>query len=1713
MSNTVTLTFKIAQDGSLKAIGQEAEKTAKQTDAATKSAGNYNKGQKGVAQAGMNSTKAFSKMQGAMGSGGSGLVGAYAGLAANVFALTAAFGALSRASRATQLEEGLVVLGQASGLAMRTLSTGLVEATGHAISLEEAMRSVALITSAGIDPGSIDRFGKVARGAATALGRDLNDAMSRLTRGVTKLEPELLDELGIMVRLDEASKTYADSIGKSVSDLTNYEKRQAFLNATLEEGERKFGALAEVDVNVFDKLSASLANLLKGGLGGLASMLEPIVRYLASSPGALIGVLAMFAATISGAVVGSLSEMAEGAANATNATLDYMTGNMEAAAGLATSSETVENFTQVLAEGGDISGAYTKAINGQEMSVRSNTGNAKRWNLTQEELNRRLDNSKIIVTELGNATRQYGLEATQSASATAIAAFAQGDLIGGLKGTWATLKGVGLTMKLSVLTTTSLKTAFQGLAVSAKAAGVALKTMGAGIMAMLGPLGIAYTVITLVIDALKGLYNMFRSDESKNLEAATTSLSDAQKELAANIKEVDEAFAGTSIKMSGTIAAYTAMDNVLSQFNDKFKELKESSIAAGDFGAAVKAQQAIIDSSAKLTKAYEAADIAAKLAATDYFDAEAKSEILEEFLKKQHKTAKAFTELGVASKSAKDGVTDYLNSKQVKTDVDEVLTGLTQLRESLMQKTSDTDDTLIIKPELQVDGTLSDVLNEALTGDMAITYGLTKQKAALAALDKKRKDALKVQIAALKEMDNVSSGLFGKEKKLHGISQARYNAAVYARHFAVAAYREANTAATGEEENIIKAIRAEELRVQNIQKRIIVQKQTLATAKTELAVANEASANTEENLKTRQEKTKALQQVEAQMALDKQEVLRLEAKRLDALLTGDKDNVEALKQQVQNTADLLVADQNVLLTAAKINTAEEDRLELAKTLLDKTKEDQMAQRAVLDVSKKAIAAAKEQLDIEQKMAQLQQKINNRRTGADDTESQRLAIQLDEKVIAKKIAFIAREAALKKSQVDMERKLLIAKMSHLKAEIDVLNQKRKADAKPIPTADLVSTIKQLDENGGFFDQQIQNITDNATLLTQELLYQKASTNIIAIQAAERLKSELEILDLVKSEAEIRGTITAGAIKMLEVTNKISQNSNTDMFGNPKSIAEAAKLAREANDLKVKAAEAAAEQARISHNLEMKVLHAKFELLKAEAEKDGRITESEARLLTAHKGVYDAQVAASTQNVKAAQQAAHLARSEARLANKQAVGSAAKEGFASLMNTFMGKKEKEEKESEAEKAKKEATEKLAADEANREKTAKLFSVGVLEGFDRSSVVSRTNQLLEEIRDSLNGESTGSVSADQAKKKSDPNAEASENVDVPPENIIKTNLSPAGTEAPGLIAAGTGSTNEDGFLVKEISDTEKLKAALEATSVSMKALGPDGEGPSQMFEGMSTMMTAFEKGTSKSDMMAGALAGVGQVMAGAATMKINAIDKEIAAEQKRDGKSKASLAKIAAMEKKKDAIKKKQFEVNKKISMAQVVISTAQGMMKTMGDGWQMTPLALAIGAMGAAQLAIIAGTSYQSASAGAGQAAAPQKISMGSRNNTIDLAKANSASGEMAYMRGERGQGTGATDFKPTGAFSGYKHRNAGGYIVGEQGPELFMPETPGEIIPAGRVGGGEPTNVNFNISAVDAAGVEDVLVRQKGHIIRMIREAANEHGQPFLEDISDGAYVD
>jgi len=79
-------------------------------------------------------------------------------------------------------------------------------------------------------------------------------------------------------------------------------------------------------------------------------------------------------------------------------------------------------------------------------------------------------------------------------------------------------------------------------------------------------------------------------------------------------------------------------------------------------------------------------------------------------------------------------------------------------------------------------------------------------------------------------------------------------------------------------------------------------------------------------------------------------------------------------------------------------------------------------------------------------------------------------------------------------------------------------------------------------------------------------------------------------------------------------------------------------------------------------------------------------------------------------------------------------------------------------------------------------------------------------------------------------------------------------------------------------------------------------------------------------------------------------------------------------------------------------------------------------------------------------------------------------------------------------------------------VGEQGPELFVPQVPGRIVPNDDIAPMTSTNVSFNINTIDASGVEDLLVEQRGNIIGMIRQAANSYGQDFFEGVDTSVFT-
>ena len=273
-------------------------------------------------------------------------------------------------------------------------------------------------------------------------------------------------------------------------------------------------------------------------------------------------------------------------------------------------------------------------------------------------------------------------------------------------------------------------------------------------------------------------------------------------------------------------------------------------------------------------------------------------------------------------------------------------------------------------------------------------------------------------------------------------------------------------------------------------------------------------------------------------------------------------------------------------------------------------------------------------------------------------------------------------------------------------------------------------------------------------------------------------------------------------------------------------------------------------------------------------------------------------------------------------------------------------------------------------------------------------------------------------------------------------------------------------------------------------------------------------LEATTEKLAITANVLGNLSKVVGAARDNKIAGIDREIEAEKRRDGQSQASQAKILAMEKKKEAAGRKTFKIQKAIALAQTLISTSAAMMTALAPPpLGLGPLAGAglakvIAAMGAVQMAVIASQKYGGFTASKPEAGgtSPTSLSLGKRSNAVDVSKRASGS-EIAFLRGDRGVGTTANNFQPMGGASGLRKGYAeGGVVVGERGPEMIQPTSGFNVVPNDQLGG-RPVVANFTVNAIDAQGVEAVLQEQQGNIINMIRSAANEYGEEFIESVN------
>ena len=1548
MANDIIIKFRVEKDGTLKAIQSEAkaaskstEKLSKSTDQLSSSRNRYSKGEKGVAGLTSNSTKGFSKMRDAI-SGSGGLVGAYATLAANVFAVTAAFGVLQRAAAVQQLEEGLVTIGQQSGIAMRSLSSGLKEATGNAIALEEAMRSTSMVIGAGFDSSTLERLGKVAKNASIALGRDTADSLARLTRGAVKLEPELLDELGIMVRLDEATQEYGKSIGKSGAALTNFERRQAFMNAVLEQGEKKYAALNDkVQTSPYDQLAAAFSDLTKS-LTTFANdtlKLSKFMQLLADNSLLLAGSLLLVGKNAIGAAIASLipvvgnlsSSLASSAANA--ATLSAEKAKLSATTIEGTKS--VNTYAQSLSEGTQNTKQFNTAMRYGNQSLTSRFGHLKAhvkenglFNKTTLTKAVGVKNAAIAVDRLAMAEYKATVATKAHREEKIFGSIAAGNYGLAFKRLIVQVRTYNTAAKSAMAQSTLLGKTFIFAGNAAKVASLSIRFLGAAFVAMLPHLGLIILALGAIKYAAEALYSKFYETESL---AEFTEQAEKTNEVLLELSGSLEAIPEIELFTDQAIARANALNTAVSELDKLIEKYGKTDIEPLDDKLMRNLDK--LDARSVFRPLFRLPALLGKdmeqynYSVADFVDlvgfettAQRSTKSLETFLNSSESMAAAFKEVYKGKTLQEvllgpDGKFDYGLIKEIRDRVIEAerqkanaaagfanasKAGAEALRNyyaegitttDLDEVTAAADDFAKALAGAVEDSELDKLINETEMATLKF-YGLRKVVGDMDAL--------------------VFSPEMGKSMA-HPVRDTE-------------AYRAALIAAVKATAEIIKKDRD----------RISLGKVIEANAKNLLNIEKKKFIFSGQAVAVAEAQNKLIE--EQTLTLKAQE--RTKQRAFDAMTLEQQQSLQGLTLQ----EEIKELKNRQLSLAEDIVTVEEKAINAAQEQINLLNHQQEARKFLLNIANKELAVRKQAMDQTRAETQMAMELFAAQQGRSITTAERATAAAEDPLLER-----TGEGELQVNKAIEEEKIKAAK-ERIALEFELLKLQFDLEKKK---------VERLEKEGVL-------TPEDASSLSSRL--DEASGRVGAMQAA----------------AE------AAAVTKIEQEGKQALQNATILQMNAEREQQTQRL-----DFLRKEAEFLASKGRIEDSMQAKTLANQLEMSQVQAD---LATETDP---LARQNLLNREIELTRELVALEQQRIGIA-------GQEAIRLGAPEGMTSAITG------------------------VAQDTADPEGVMNQGTAGEKFAFLKEQTEGFMSELAQ----------------------------------LSPEGALMSSI------AQGALQMGEAFGN--------VFD-----------EISSKGL---------------TMETAMQA-------VGATISAIGAMQQAKANQAVSAIDKEIAAEKKRDGKSQASMAKIAALEKKKDNIKRKAFEQDKKMKMGQTIMSTALAAMQAAsappGLPYTLPNVAMAI-AMGAAQLAAISSTSYQGGGTASSEASA-SSVSVGSRRNTVDLGRATSPAGELAYARGEAGIGTGMTNFRPTPAFTGTKYRANGGntaFMVGEQGPELFVPDRQGSIVPSDEVPNvGNNINVNFSINAVDGPSVENMLLGQRGNIIGMIREAANETGETFLESVN------
>lgn len=212
------------------------------------------------------------------------LAAAAAKIVTAITAVTAAIGALVvKSERFEQIKQTFTSLAASQGKDSEQILANMKKMTEGMVSSMDLMVAANKAILLGLPVDRFPEMLKIAKSASEATGESMQFMLDSIVTSLGRQSKLILDNLGIMIDVEGAYDKFAATLGKTASQLTEAEKKTAFINEALRVGVENadnMGAATDNQAKAWARLKVKLEEISVSFGSGLTPIIESVFNWM-----------------------------------------------------------------------------------------------------------------------------------------------------------------------------------------------------------------------------------------------------------------------------------------------------------------------------------------------------------------------------------------------------------------------------------------------------------------------------------------------------------------------------------------------------------------------------------------------------------------------------------------------------------------------------------------------------------------------------------------------------------------------------------------------------------------------------------------------------------------------------------------------------------------------------------------------------------------------------------------------------------------------------------------------------------------------------------------------------------------------------------------------------------------------------------------------------------------------------------------------------------------------------------------------------------------------------------------------------------------------------------------------------------------------------------------------------------------------------------------